>query len=171
MLHLRELRVLCCVVCLERQRGCGKIGLWFGQVRQRRHCPHHRLSQVLTSFCHCSFCLRALCSKLISIRICSCQHDSLPVCSSAHFLFHLPAPMSLLFWSPFCIPLFHPPFVLPPHKRGTLVSASAPARVEQPRRPFPGVRFSLFFSFNYFSGVDDDDKENHSTRILDNIEP
>ena len=26
MLHLRELRVLCCVVCLERQRGCGKIG-------------------------------------------------------------------------------------------------------------------------------------------------
>ena len=27
MLHLRELRVLRCVVCLERQRGCGKIGL------------------------------------------------------------------------------------------------------------------------------------------------
>ena len=103
---------------------------------------------LLTSFCHCSFCLCALCSKLVSIRICSCQHDSLPVCSSAHFLFHLPAPMSLLFWSPFCIPLFHPPFVLPPHKRGTLISASAQACVEKPRRPFPGVRFSLFFSFN-----------------------
>ena len=27
MLHLRELRVLRCVACLERQRGCGKIGL------------------------------------------------------------------------------------------------------------------------------------------------
>ena len=27
VLHLRELRALCCVVCLERQRGCGKIGL------------------------------------------------------------------------------------------------------------------------------------------------
>ena len=27
MLHLRELWVLRCVVCLERQRGCGKIGL------------------------------------------------------------------------------------------------------------------------------------------------
>ena len=27
MLHLRELRVLRCVVCLERQRECGKIGL------------------------------------------------------------------------------------------------------------------------------------------------
>ena len=27
MLHLRELRVLRCVVCLETQRGCGKIGL------------------------------------------------------------------------------------------------------------------------------------------------
>ena len=27
MLHLRELRVLHCVVCLERKRGCGKIGL------------------------------------------------------------------------------------------------------------------------------------------------
>ena len=27
MLRLRELRVLHCVVCSERQRGCGKIGL------------------------------------------------------------------------------------------------------------------------------------------------
>ena len=27
MLHLLELQVLRCVVCLERQRGCGKIGL------------------------------------------------------------------------------------------------------------------------------------------------
>ena len=27
MLHLHELRVLRCVVCLGRQRGCGQIGL------------------------------------------------------------------------------------------------------------------------------------------------
>ena len=32
MLHLRELRVLHCVVCLERQRGCGKIGLLLRQL-------------------------------------------------------------------------------------------------------------------------------------------
>ena len=36
MLHLRELQVLRCVVCLERQRGCGKIGLLLRPLKERQ---------------------------------------------------------------------------------------------------------------------------------------